>query len=211
MKNGTASKLETGQLAELASAIIRQLPHIEGLDEVAQGWIENGSGLKKVLWEALVSSMAIFDQVGIVDLPETGKFIPSEHFTYEGKEVAIFDIKNEFKSCYFSKIEKSQKEVQLNISTLTKDDVMLATFFALLRSRIETTLSNIWELLKRQPNGEPGVLLTKGNLSNVFFVRDIEGHLSAVKITYGKIGWCIDANTYGGIWTKGDRIFSRNS
>ena len=53
-KNGTSSKLESGQLAELASAIVRQLPHIEGLGEVAQDWIENGAALRKKLEEALV-------------------------------------------------------------------------------------------------------------------------------------------------------------
>jgi len=59
MENGTASKLEIGQLAELASAIIRQLTHIEGLGEVAQGWIENGAALKKALGEALVPAEAL--------------------------------------------------------------------------------------------------------------------------------------------------------
>lgn len=59
MKNrGTASELEIGQLAELAAAIIRQLPHVEGLGEVAQGWIENGASLKKALREALVSAVS---------------------------------------------------------------------------------------------------------------------------------------------------------
>lgn len=55
-KHGTASKLESGQLAELASAIVRQLPHIEGLGEVAQEWIENGAALRKALRKALVPS-----------------------------------------------------------------------------------------------------------------------------------------------------------
>ena len=54
MKNGTASKMDIGQLAELAAAIIRQLPHIEGLGEVAHGWVGNGAALKKALAEALV-------------------------------------------------------------------------------------------------------------------------------------------------------------
>ncbi len=59
MNNGTASKLQSGQLAELASAIIRQLPHIEGLSgDTAQGWIENGAALRKALEKALASPYA---------------------------------------------------------------------------------------------------------------------------------------------------------
>jgi len=60
--HGTVSKLESGQLAELASAIVRQLPHVEGLGEVAQGWIENGAALRKALRKALVPKALEFKE-----------------------------------------------------------------------------------------------------------------------------------------------------
>lgn len=54
--HGQASKLEAGQLAELGAKILRQLPHIPGLSETAQGWIENELALRNALTSVLVPS-----------------------------------------------------------------------------------------------------------------------------------------------------------
>lgn len=55
-EHDTASELTNGQLAEVAAAIIRELPHI-GLDSVTgQGWVGNGRALRKALQKALVPS-----------------------------------------------------------------------------------------------------------------------------------------------------------
>ena len=52
-QHDTASELTKGQLAEVAAAIIRELPHIS-LDSVtAQGWIGNGRKLRAALQKAL--------------------------------------------------------------------------------------------------------------------------------------------------------------
>ena len=54
MGNGTASKLEAGQVGELGAAIMQQLAHIEGLGETYEGWIKNKAALKKALQGVLV-------------------------------------------------------------------------------------------------------------------------------------------------------------
>ena len=56
---GTALELTNGQLAEVAAAIIRELPHI-GLDSVTgQGWVGNGHALRNALKKALVPVEAV--------------------------------------------------------------------------------------------------------------------------------------------------------
>ncbi len=210
MKNGTASKLETGQLAELASAIIRQLPHVEGLGEVAQGWIENGAALKKVLWEALVPLTVYLEQASTVSLPAIGRFVARDHFTSNCKEITIAGIGDGFKKHFLSKIEKSQKEVELNISNLKKQ-AEDGTILALLKSRTETSLTSIWELLKRQPRGQIGKLSSNCVNSNVFYVPDINGHICTVKVIWNDYGWCINAFSFGREWGEGEQIFFSNS
>lgn len=57
-QHSIASELTNGQLAEVAAAIIRELPHI-GLDSVTgQGWIGNGRALRKALRKALVPQVS---------------------------------------------------------------------------------------------------------------------------------------------------------
>jgi len=61
------------------------------------------------------------------------------------------------------------------------------TIIRALGPRFETSLALIWSLLKKQPKGQPGTLLTYGG--NMFFVRDWDGHLWQLVV-----GWSHDEN-----------------
>jgi len=215
MKNGTASKMECGQLAELAAAIIRQLPHVEGLGEVAQGWIENGAALKKVLTEALVplvrASNALLEEVGIVNLPSIGKFIARSYFTRDSKEVKFYGFGSNFENNFLDKVEEAQAETTLRISKLKKDSLDKPILDELGCTK-ETTLANIRELLKKQPKGESGKLLTNG-YANIFYVRDAVSVLWAVGVYWLGVGWRVHAYSVSSPneWGGGYQVFSRNS
>ena len=77
--------------------------------------------------------------------------------------------------------------------------------------KAEVTLAEIWRLMKRQANGEEGVLLNNG-WANIFYVRDVNLVLRAVRVLWSGDGWRAGASALGGYWWCDDRqVFSRNS
>ena len=81
-----------------------------------------------------------------------------------------------------------------------------------LGDKAEASLSQMYALMARQANGQEGVLLTNG-WANIFYVRDINGELRAVRVRWDGRGWFVDAYsvTYPNGWYDGNRVFSRNS
>ena len=74
----------------------------------------------------------------------------------------------------------------------------------------ETTLADVWCLLRLQANGEPGALQTNST-PNIFFVRDGAGQLGVVDAIWGGAGWEIGASPVGDkrAWSVGTRVISR--
>ncbi|MDP3881014.1 MAG: hypothetical protein Q8Q32_02440 [bacterium] len=72
----------------------------------------------------------------------------------------------------------------------------------------EISLSQVWEMLLRQPKGEEGLLLTNG-VANIFYVRDAQGMMRAVRATWYDVGWHVGA---AGLdfyhWRDGHHVFS---
>lgn len=81
-----------------------------------------------------------------------------------------------------------------------------------------TTLTEVVALMKLQPMGERGRLLTNGK-ANIFYVRDLNGVLRMVLVIWwaeaDSIGWnlCSDAGSglEGGLWNAGSQVFFRNA
>ncbi len=78
--------------------------------------------------------------------------------------------------------------------------------------KAETTLSELFSLMKKQKNGQDGVLLVNG-WWNIFYVRDTQGVLRAVRVHWGVGGWGVRAGSveYPHSWFAGYQVFSRNS
>jgi len=74
----------------------------------------------------------------------------------------------------------------------------------------ETTLADVWCLLRLQASGEPGALQTNST-PNIFFVRDGAGQLGVVDAIWGGAGWEIGASPFGDkrAWSVGTRVISR--
>lgn len=71
-------------------------------------------------------------------------------------------------------------------------------------------LADVWCLLKRQPNGEAGALLTNA-IPNLFFVRDVAGEVGVVDVVWSGAGWEVGASslTRNRPWPAGLRVIAR--
>ena len=153
----------------------------------------------------------LLSPITTVKIPATGKFFASDHFTVNIKAVKFAWFGDNFKQHFLHKEEAPQGEVELKVSKLKKNSLDKPILNEL-GDKAETTLASIWELLKKQPNGEQGTLLTNG-CANIFYVRDSKGVLWAVGVDWRGVGWRVSANSVEGprVWSGGGLVFSRNS
>jgi len=145
-------------------------------------------------------------------LPHHEKFAAADHFNENiapGAEVRISWLGATFMRRFAVKIEEDAGQATLQTYDLTRpsrDDQIVAE----LGDRYEAKLADVWCLLRRQPNGEDGILKTNA-APNVFFVRDATGALGAVDAVWGGAGWEIGASGVEGQrqWPSGSRVISR--
>lgn len=166
--------------------------------------------LAKLMNVAKEADSELLDFVEIVEIPSTGKFAVDDHFTKDSKEVKIAWIGDNFRNNFSSKVEEAQAETTLRVSKLKKNSLDMP-IIAELGSRTETTLANIWQMLKKQANGEFGKLLVNG-CANIFYVRDAKAVLWAVGVDWCGDGWYVFARsvTLPGEWHEGRQVFSRH-
>ncbi|MFH1772844.1 MAG: hypothetical protein ABH818_00585 [Patescibacteria group bacterium] len=168
--------------------------------------------------------------IGVVVVPATTKkFIAREKFAINisNKDlVRISNLGDNFKEWFLYKIEEPISEVTLCYQELLKDSVdgpIIAELGGV--KKAETTLAEMFFLIDKQREGKNRVLLTTGH-ANIFYVRDDELVLRAVRIYCGDNSWDIDAGTiddpdrWGDGWGANmdsiencggeDRVFSRN-
>jgi hypothetical protein len=119
-----------------------------------------------------------------------------------------------FRQVFGGKVERPpQEEVNLSYHRLQEASVN-GPVIKELGFRCLTKLWMIWELLKRQPNGESGTLLANG-YANIFYVRDARGALWAVSVDwnadYGY--WVVYADSVDSPdrWFVGNQVVSCNS
>lgn len=76
----------------------------------------------------------------------------------------------------------------------------------------ETDLATVFHLISFQLDGRNGVLFTNGFV-NIFYIRDVNNELRAVYVYWYGDGWRVDVYPVGHQypWTRGSRVFSRNS
>jgi len=99
----------------------------------------------------------------------------------------------EFKNRFFDKTEDPIAEVSYRIYKLlhtSADGPIIAELGG--ESKAEATFTAAFALLKLQPRGEQGFLQTNG-YANIFYVKDKNGTLCAVRIGWADDGWVIDA------------------
>ena len=164
-----------------------------------------------------ISPEFLIDFIGTFIVPATTKpFIAREHFiidTSKKAKVRISYLGDNFKENFLGKIEESFAGSTLRYGRLKKSSVD-APIIAELGGEVkaETSLAEMFALMRQQPSGESGALLTNG-YANIFYIRDKNRMLWAVYCNWDD-GVCnVDAysvdNPLG--WGDGLQVFSRSS
>lgn len=143
------------------------------------------------------------------------RLVIADHFTTNNPEVRIGYIGGNFESWFGNKVEElADMALPKRHHDLVKDSLDEEILHDLGGANMaESTLAGIYEIMKLQPNGEVGELLTNGN-TNIFYVKDAVGVLRAVFVTLRDDGWIVYAARVGDgehRWFAGSRVFSCNS
>ena len=154
--------------------------------------------------------LALLEPISTVNVAGTSKFVARDHFKLgEPKGVKIGYLGDDFKSHFLKKVEENVPQAQLKSRKL-KQSSLDPPIITALGDNHETYLAQLWELLKAQPKGESGTLLTNG-YANIFYIRDADNILWAVRVYWGGDGWDVDASSVGDPygWDDGDQVFGR--
>jgi len=160
---------------------------------------------------ALVDS-ALLKPIGTTSLPALLAFNAEEKFqlgTTDG--VKIWGVGPNFKTHFLDKKEKDAPAVELRIHQLRRSSKDPSIIKALGGIKIvETTLGQMWEMVKKQGTGQTGDLLVNG-WANIFYIKDDDGILWAVRCRWRGSGWGVEARSVSDPddWTAGSRVFSR--
>jgi len=216
-----------GQFTQISAAVTKALPKaIDGIDPKLLIAALNKSGKK--LEEGLVqlfndliadagSTIKLLNYIGTISIPATTEpFVVEDYFVVNTDYKASAKISylgDNFKQWFFGKTQQSLTEASVNYYELDKDSVDGPIIKELGgEQKAETTLSEIFTLMKRQRNGEDGVLLTSG-YANIFYVRGANGVLRAVSVGWGGDGWDVRADSVEDPdrWGAGFQVFASNS
>ena len=146
----------------------------------------------------------------------TERFVAKEKFVKDSKEVEFYRIWDNFTNWFLAddgKIEEPINKQTLRHGNLTKGSIDGPIIEELGgETKAETTLTELWDMLKKQPKGEDGDLLTN-SYANIFYIKDTEGVLRAVFVDWHGVGWFVDADSveYSNEWAPGSRVFCCNS
>ena len=142
------------------------------------------------------------------------QFVARNRFVLDTKASAV--VKISYLEPDFSKWFLSKREMPFVGSTLHYKELSFYSIDGPIieelggKEMVETTLAEIFSLIEKQPNGEPGSLLTNGN-ANIFYVKDVDGVLRVVLVSWHRGGWSFHANPvmdrYG--WGCKSRVFAR--
>ena len=138
-------------------------------------------------------------------------FKASEKFIKANGEVSFYDFGRNFQSWFLPKEEKALGPTSLRGHKLlqnAKDSEIIRELGG--EEKAETTLVELYGMLKRQSRGQKGVLLING-WANIFYIRDVSGILRAVYVDWVGYGWFVLASALDDdSWCEGFQVFSRN-
>lgn len=126
-----------------------------------------------------------------------------------GSEVRISWLGAGFGRRYLGKVEAPADVTLLQVLVLDKPWRSVA-IAETMHHPYETRLTDIWCLLKLQPNGESGVLSVNAT-PNLFFVRDAVGALGVIDVLWSGAGWEIGASSIARNrpWSAGRQVITR--
>lgn len=192
----------------------------EGLQRVVERGGELQVEVKKILRRlatkvGLVSSK-LLEPVTNVSLSAVPTFSATEHFLADGKApsgVKLY-LGDNFSQAFLSgggKVETDVPEVSLRIHKLRMNSLDAPIIAELGGEQVvEVALAHVWKMIEVQGQGQQGYLHTNG-YANIFYVRDIQGTLWAVRCwNSANDTWHVQAYpvTGPGIWFADGQVFS---
>ncbi len=146
----------------------------------------------------------------------TTLFVAKDRFVVNTKQnapVKISFLRENFRAWFLGKTEAPFTGSTLRYGKLSHSSVDVPIIAELGgEEKAETTLTELFSLMEKQPNGESGSLLTNG-WANIFYVEDVSGVLRAVDAGWLGGGWDVSAFAVAdpSPWNGESQIFSRNS
>jgi hypothetical protein len=191
------------------------LKNILGGDEVCRKIL---SGKVKVTIEEIKDLLLAF-VAEVYVLATKGEFVAREMFVRgidHTAKVKISYLGGNFTEWFLSGKGKTEGPITdqtlhyAKLMTASVDGPIIAELGG--EAKVETTLTELYGLMKLQANGEEGALLNNG-WANIFYIKDQNGVLRAVFVRWHDVGWHVNALSVEdpSAWDGGDRVFSRNS
>ncbi|MFZ4648344.1 MAG: hypothetical protein ACOYMB_01770 [Patescibacteria group bacterium] len=144
------------------------------------------------------------------------RFITRDKFVVNtgcDSKLKISCLDNNFRSWFLDKVEDVFLGSTIQGVTLMSNSVNSQIINELGgEERVETSLTELYSLMEAQPNGKMGDLVIKWDQANIFYVRDINGTLRAIRLVWFGDGWDVEARPISSPnpWISGIRIFSRH-
>lgn len=202
----------TKQLVQKATAGVFFAEVLEVLE--GRATIVPNKPLKKVA-KAIASALLVL--VATVSVAATTvPFVAAEKFVINTKadaNVSIYYLGSNFKTHFLGKTEKPFASSELNVHKLLKNALDKPIIEELGgEAKAETTLTEMFSLMEAQGHGQKGTLLTNGWV-NIFYIRDVNGVLWAVRCRWAGDGWDCRACSVADPreWAAGRQVVSRNS
>lgn len=133
--------------------------------------------------------------------------------TEQDAKVKISRLWRDFETHFLGKVEPAFGGSELKVHKLlgkTLDKPIIDYLGG--EEKAETTLTEMFSLMKVQGHGQEGPLLTNG-WTNIFYIRDVNGVLWAVDCRWDGGGWDCDVRSVEGPgeWYAAYQVISRNS
>ena len=194
--------------------------------EVVRGLLAVLRGTAEIVMKEVEAiRVTLLDFIGTIKVTATkSKFIAKDNFvldTSDKAEVKISYLGDNFKAWFLAGVGKIEDPISkqiLRYGKLRKSATDMprkpgeAAIIPELggETKVETTLSEMFSLIRKQPDGKEGVLLNNG-WANILDIRDQNGVLRAVSVRWGGDGWIVHADSVEDSrgWSAGYQVFSR--
>ena len=194
--------------------------------EVVRGLLAVLRGTAEIVMKEVEAiRVTLLDFIGTIKVTATkSKFVAKDNFvldTSDKAEVKISYLGDNFKAWFLAGVGKIEDPISkqiLRYGKLRKSATDMprkpgeAAIIPELggETKVETTLSEMFSLIRKQPDGKEGVLLNNG-WANILDIRDQNGVLRAVSVYWRDDGWDVDADSveHSFEWLAGRQVFSR--
>lgn len=140
-------------------------------------------------------------------------FVADKKFMLKGNGGIYSYLGENFTNWFLDKVEDPMSKTTLHGYKLKQNSLDVAIIKEQGgEAKAETTLTEVYSLMEKQPNSEDGVLLTNG-WANIFYVHDTNATLRVVFVRWRDDGWDVSSHEVSSPpgWRAGAQVFSHNS